>query len=69
MSARINLNDLEPAQRKALGVRKPRETDFTADDVRGHAIRCLAAIAGLTQQERDRVLRHAVKMNRLKTRE
>ena len=35
------------------------------DDVYGLAIRCLAAIAGLTQQDRDRVLRHAMKMNRL----
>lgn len=68
MATKIKFEDLDPAQRKAMGVRKPRETEFSAEDVRAHAIRCLAAIAGLTQAERDRVLKHALKMNKLKTR-
>jgi len=68
MSAKIHLDELEPEHRKALGITKPRESLFSADDVRSHAIRCLAPIAALTQAERERVLRHALRMNKVKTR-
>ena len=54
--------------RKQLGVKAPRESAFTAEDVASHALRCLAAIASLSRAERERVLRHAQKLNRLKVR-
>jgi hypothetical protein len=62
----INPKDLTPELRKQLGVKVPRETAFTAEDVASHALRCLAAIANLGRAER--VLRHAQKLNRLKVR-
>jgi hypothetical protein len=65
MSAAIHLDDLAPEQRKALGVRAPRKTTFTQEDVRSWALKVLAAMAGLSRQERERVLRHASKINRV----
>jgi hypothetical protein len=64
----INPKDLTPELRKQLGVRVPRETTFTAEDVASHAIRALAAISSLSRSERERVLRHCLKLNRLKAR-
>ena len=46
--AELHIDAVDPGQRKALGIRKSRESEFTADDTRIHAIRCLAAIAGMT---------------------
>ena len=64
----INAKELTPELRKQLGVKAPRESAFTAEDVASHALRCLAAIASLSRAERERVLRHAQKLNRLKVR-
>lgn len=64
MSA-IHLNDLTPDQRKAMGIPKPREKKFSQEDVRSWALKILAAMAGLTREERNRVLRHANKVNQL----
>ena len=65
MASRINANDLTPAQRRQLGVRKPREQKFTMEHVRRHAIEVLSAISNLKQGERKRVLKHALKVNEL----
>jgi hypothetical protein len=60
----INIEDLDDATRKKLGLTRPRKTTFTKEDVRQHAIRVLNAIASLTQEQRRRVLEHASKVNR-----
>jgi hypothetical protein len=59
----LTLDDLPPAARRKLGVRRTRKTEFAKDAVRSHALRVLAEIAGLTQDQRRRVLEHAVKVN------
>jgi hypothetical protein len=65
MAASINLDDIDPDQRKALGIRKPRETAFSKDDLRGWSLKVLALIANLSRSERKRVLRHALKVNKV----
>jgi hypothetical protein len=64
MSASIHVDDLTPEQRKQFGVRRPRQTDFTKEEMRSWALKVLAAMAGLSRAERDRVLKHALKVNR-----
>lgn len=66
----IKAEDLTPEQRKALGLveymaRSRKQQGISKDRVRGEAIRVLAAVAGLTQQQRDRVLRHALALNKV----
>lgn len=65
MAATINLADLPPDQRKGLGIRKPRETAFSKDELRGWSLKVLALMAGLSRSERERVLKHALKVNRV----
>jgi hypothetical protein len=65
MPATINIDDIDPEQRKQLGIRKPRETAFSKDELRGWALKILALMANLTRAERDRVLRHALKVNKV----
>jgi hypothetical protein len=65
MAATLNFDDLTPEQRSKLGVRKPRQSKFTQEDVRSYALRALAALTALTRDERDRVLKHAQKINRV----
>lgn len=59
----LTLDDLPAATRQRLGLRKQRQTQFSKDAVRQHALRVLAEIASLTQDQRRRVLEHAVKVN------
>lgn len=61
--AALTLDDLSPATRKRLGVKKPRQQQFSKDAVRSHALRVLAELAGLTQDQRRRVLEHAKRVN------
>jgi hypothetical protein len=65
MPASIHLEDIPPEQRKDMGIRKPRETQFSKDELRGWALKILAAVASLTRAERDRVLRHAQRVNKV----
>jgi hypothetical protein len=55
--------ELDKDTRKDLGVSVPRENAFSVEEVASAALKCLAAIAGLTRQQRERVLRHAAKLN------
>jgi hypothetical protein len=61
----INIDDIGPEQRRKLGIRKPRETHFSKDELRTWSLRCLAVLANLTRSERDRVLKHALKVNKI----
>ena len=65
MPASINLDDIDPERRKQLGIRKPRETSFSKDELRGWSLKVLALMANLTRTERERVLRHAIKVNKV----
>ena len=63
MAASIPLEDLTPEQRKQLGVRIPRQGDFSKEECRAWALKILAAMASLSRAERARVLAHAQKVN------
>lgn len=63
MNKKLTLEDLPPEARRKYGIRRPRKHEFAKDAVRTHALRVLAEIAGLTQDQRRRVLEHAVKVN------
>ena len=65
MAATLNNDDIDPEQRKQLGIRKPRETAFSKDDLRGWALKVLALMANLSRTERERVLRHALKVDKV----
>jgi hypothetical protein len=65
MPATINLDDIDPDQRKQLGIRKPRESTFSKDQLRGWSLKVLALMANLSRTERERVLRHALKVNKV----
>ena len=61
----IPLADLPPEMQAKLGIKpvKERKPRFTAEQERQQAIRVLNTIHVLTQPERSRVLRRALKMN------
>jgi len=59
MAATLNINDLDADQRRELGIRKPRESQFSKDELRGWSLKILAVMANLSRSERDRVLKHA----------
>jgi hypothetical protein len=65
MSATLNAKDLPPELLKQLGLRRPRQNGFSKDKVRTWSLRTLAVLAELTQDQRRRVLEHAMKINRL----
>ena len=59
----ISIDDLNPDTLKQLGLKKQRQVKFTVEQERQHAIACLNQIRSLSQAERSRVLRRAMKMN------
>ena len=61
----ITIDDLSPETLKQLGIKKPRQHTFTKESVRSWALKVLAEMAGLTQEQRRRVLEHALKVNKL----
>ncbi len=64
MAAIIKPEDLPPELRRQLRLR-PRKNQFSKDAVRTHALRALALLADLKQDQRRRVLEHAIKLNRV----
>jgi hypothetical protein len=65
MTSQIKVDDLTPETRRKLGLRGRTERAFTKESVRSWAIKVLAEIADLTQEQRRRVLEHAIKLNRV----
>ncbi|MGH7177242.1 MAG: hypothetical protein ACREJC_07675 [Tepidisphaeraceae bacterium] len=61
----IHAYELTPATRRKLGIKTPRSSQFSKDQVRTWALKVLAAIADLKQDQRRRVLDHALRVNRL----
>lgn len=59
----ISIDDLNPETLKQLGLKKQRQVKFTVEQERQNAIACLNQIRSLSQAERGRVLRRAIKMN------
>ena len=65
MPATINLDHIDPEQRKQLGIKEPRESTFSKDELRGWALRILALMASLSRAERERVLKHSLRVNKV----
>jgi hypothetical protein len=65
MATTINPQDLPPALLKQLGIPKPRQQSFSKETVRSWSLKTLALLAELSQDQRRRVLEHALKVNRL----
>lgn len=63
MAGKLTLDDLPKDTRSKLGLRKQRQTQFSKDQVRSNALRILAELTNLTQDQRARVLAHAQKVN------
>jgi|SRR5262245_2484985 len=64
--ARIDLKDLPKDVRSKLNLRAPKEgKGFTAEQVRGKALDVMAVISNLTRAQRERVLKQAIKLNRV----
>ena len=49
---------------KQLGIKEPRRHKFTKESVRCWALKSLALMSGLTQDQRRRVFEHAMRVNR-----
>lgn len=60
---KLSVNDLPADTRRKLGLTKTRQQQFSKDQVRTWAIRVLAVVADLNQDQRRRVLQHALKIN------
>jgi hypothetical protein len=65
MPVSIHLEDLDAEQCKQLGIRRPRESAFSKEELRGWALKTLALMANLSRAERERVLKHPLKLNRV----
>ncbi len=65
MAATINFNEIPPDQRREMGLKTPRKTTFSKDELRGWSLKILALMSALTREERERVLRHALKVNKV----
>ncbi len=65
MPATINLGDIPPEQRKERVLKKPRESTFGKEEVRSWALKILALMANLTGAQRQRVLKHAERVNKV----
>jgi hypothetical protein len=50
---------------KQVGLKLPRKNSFTKESVRSWSLKSLALLPELSQDQRRRVLEHALKVNRL----
>jgi len=67
MSTGVHADDLPPEIAKQLGLpqTKEKKARMSADNVRTHALRAMAAIAGLSRNERSRVITLMAKLNKV----
>ncbi len=65
MAAKMRYEDLPPELLKQLNMGMPRQAGFSKESVRSWSLKALAMMSGLTQDQRRRVLEHAMKVNRL----
>ena len=65
MAATIDASELSPELLKQLNIRKPRKQSFTKESVRSWSLKALAMMAELSQDQRRRVLEHALRVNKL----
>lgn len=65
MAAQMRYEDLPPELLKHLNMRRRRQAGFSKESVRSWSLKALAMMSGLTQDQRRRVLEHAMKVNRL----
>ena len=65
MAATMRYEDLPPELMKQLNLRKPRQSGFSKESVRSWSLKALAMMSELSQDQRRRVLEHAMKVNRL----
>jgi hypothetical protein len=70
--ATINANDIPPDVGRKLGLPRAKPAKgakpaarLDKERVRSYALKCLAVLSDLTRAERQRVLNHAQKVNRL----
>jgi hypothetical protein len=66
MPATLNATDIPADLARKMGVpRRDKAAGFSKEQVRSWAIRVLAEMSGLSQEQRRRVLEFAAKVNRL----
>ncbi|MCI0334890.1 MAG: hypothetical protein L0228_16890 [Planctomycetes bacterium] len=65
MAAKMKYEDLPPELLKQLHMRRPRQAGFSKESVRSWSLKALAMMSGLSQDQRRRVLEHAMRVNRL----
>ena len=63
--AQVSIEELSKDQLKTLGIKRPRGQKFSKESTRSWSLKVLAQIAELTQDQRRRVLEHALKVNRM----
>lgn len=59
----MNIDELDAETLKRIGIKKPRQQKFSAEQERQYAIKCLATLSQINQDQRRRVLTRALKMN------
>lgn len=65
MAAKVRYEDLPPEVQRQLNIRMPRRSGFSKESVRSWSLKALALMSELSQDQRRRVLEHAMKVNRL----
>ena len=65
MAAKMRYEDLSPEVRKKFDIKGPRRAGFSKESVRSWSLKALAMMSELSQDQRRRVLEHAMKVNRL----
>ena len=59
----LSIEDLDKETLAKMGLTKPRQYKFNAENERQFAIKVLAVMTNLTQSQRQRVLKRACSMN------